>query len=105
MHTVKEGPANRSFGLQVAALAGLPKSVISAARQYLAELERQGSPQAPAPQLSLFDAPPSPASPVTTGDPQAEAVKVALQSLDPDQLSPREALQAVYRLRELLAEN
>jgi DNA mismatch repair protein MutS len=102
MHTVKEGPANRSFGLQVAALAGLPKSVVSAARQYLAELERQGSPQAPAPQLSLFDAPPSPASPVTTADPQAEAVKVALQSLDPDQLSPREALQALYRLRELL---
>ncbi len=105
MHTVKEGPANRSFGLQVAALAGLPKSVVSAARQYLAELERQGSPQAPAPQLSLFDAPSASPPPVAVVDAQAEALKAAVQTIDPDQLSPREALEALYRLRELLAEN
>ncbi len=97
MHAVKEGPANRSFGLQVAALAGLPKSVIADAKRTLAELERgmQGhaSARSPAadvsPQLGLF----APA--------QHSAIERALETIDPDALSPREALEALYRLKAL----
>lgn len=98
MHAVKEGPANRSFGLQVAALAGLPKSVIADARRTLIELERGMHQQASAaggrnapeesPQLGLFAAQPS-------------AVEQALETIDPDALSPREALEALYRLKAL----
>ncbi|WP_236585445.1 DNA mismatch repair protein MutS [Dyella sp. EPa41] len=98
MHAVKEGPANRSFGLQVAALAGLPKSVIADARRTLAELERgmhqqasaAGSRSAPddSPQMGLFAAQPS-------------VVERALENIDPDAMSPREALEALYRLKAL----
>lgn len=97
MHAVKDGPANRSFGLQVAALAGLPKAVIADARRTLAELERgmhqQADAPAPAteasPQLGLF----APAQPT--------AVERALEAIDPDALTPREALEALYRLKAL----
>ncbi|HET6555048.1 MAG TPA: DNA mismatch repair protein MutS [Dyella sp.] len=98
MHAVKEGPANRSFGLQVAALAGLPKSVIADARRTLAELERgmyqhasAATGKAPAqesPQLGLFASAPS-------------AVERALENIDPDAMSPRDALEALYRLKAL----
>jgi DNA mismatch repair protein MutS len=98
MHAVKDGPANRSFGLQVAALAGLPKSVIADAKRTLAELERGMHQHASknaavgdgSPQLALF-APPAPS-----------AVERALEAVDPDALSPREALDALYRLKKLL---
>ncbi|RDS85005.1 DNA mismatch repair protein MutS [Dyella monticola] len=95
MHAVKEGPANRSFGLQVAALAGLPKSVITDARKTLAALENgmythAAKPQhEPSPQMGLFVSPPS-------------VVERALQDIDPDALAPREALEALYRLKALL---
>jgi DNA mismatch repair protein MutS len=98
MHAVKDGPANRSFGLQVAALAGLPKSVIADAKRTLAELERgmhghgvaAPSVQTGAsPQLGLF-APPAPS-----------AAEEALDAIDPDALTPREALDALYRLKAL----
>jgi DNA mismatch repair protein MutS len=103
MHAVKEGPANRSFGLQVAALAGLPKSVIAEARRTLAELENGGHLQsagaapradggAPRPQADLFARrEPSP-------------IERALAEVDPDALAPREALDALYRLKALLQE-
>ena len=98
LHAVKPGPADRSFGLQVAALAGLPKSVIAEARRTLAALEQ--APQRAAshkrgqasPQLGLF-APPAP--------PAVSAVEARLAELDPDRLSPREALDALYRLKAL----
>jgi DNA mismatch repair protein MutS len=99
MHAVKEGPANRSFGLQVAALAGLPKPVIAQAQGYLEGLERQHATRVadvppagtmPSPQLGLFAPPlPSPA-------------EEALRALDPDTLSPRDALEALYRLKKLV---
>src|SRR5690242_17355080 len=97
MHAVKDGPANRSFGLQVAALAGLPKPVIADARRTLAELERgmHGHAAAPAPaaeaspQLGLF----APSGP--------SAAERALQDVDPDALAPREALDVLYRLKAL----
>ncbi|WP_309912644.1 DNA mismatch repair protein MutS [Xanthomonas sp. 1678] len=99
MHAVKDGPANRSFGLQVAALAGLPKSTVAQARRRLAELEQRGgeshasqmAPQAlDAPQqFGLFAATPS-------------AAQEALAALDPDELTPKQALEALYRLKSLL---
>ncbi|AVY67567.1 DNA mismatch repair protein MutS [Xanthomonas translucens pv. undulosa] len=99
MHAVKDGPANRSFGLQVAALAGLPKSTVAQARRRLAELEQRGgeshasqmAPQAlDAPQqFGLFAAAPS-------------AAQDALAALDPDELTPKQALEALYRLKSLL---
>ena len=98
MHAVKEGPANRSFGLQVAALAGLPKSVIADARRTLAELERgmyqhassvtSKPPAQESPQLGLFAQQPS-------------VLERALEGIDPDAMSPREALEALYRLKSL----
>ncbi|KWV10139.1 DNA mismatch repair protein MutS [Xanthomonas translucens] len=99
MHAVKDGPANRSFGLQVAALAGLPKATVAQARRRLAELEQRGgeshasqmAPQAlDAPQqFGLFAAAPS-------------AAQDALAALDPDELTPKQALEALYRLKSLL---
>ncbi len=96
LHSMKEGPANQSYGLQVAALAGIPKSVTAQARRYLTELERERdalrtstSPQA---ELALFVAPPPP--------PESAALE-ALRALDPNSLSPREALDLLFRLQQL----
>jgi len=95
MHAVKDGPANRSFGLQVAALAGLPKPVLQNARQVLARLEAKThtpldlhaqaleQPQ----QLGLF-VPDS-------------ALADAVDALEPDELTPKQALEALYRLKQL----
>ena len=95
LHAVKDGPANRSFGLQVAALAGLPRPVIAAARRYLAALESQAPPLATAAaaleqprQMGLFAEP--------------SAAERALREIDPDELTPKAALEALYRLRALL---
>jgi len=92
MHAVKEGPANQSYGLQVAALAGVPGTVISRARSYLAELERQTREhRQPRPQAEL-DLRPAPV---------ADPLREALAQLDPDRMSPREALDALYHLKKL----
>ena len=93
MHAVKEGPANQSYGLQVAALAGVPKTVIKRAQQRLLQLESQSA-NTPAgeavEQFSLF-APPAEDHPALD----------ALKDINPDELTPREALDALYRLRDL----
>jgi len=95
MHAVKDGPANRSFGLQVAALAGLPKPVLQLARARLAELEQHSheAPLSPAAleqpqQFTLF--------------PPSTAAVDALAAIDPDELSPKQALEALYRVKALL---
>ena len=98
MHAVKDGPANRSFGLQVAALAGLPRTVVEQARRTLVELEQRGAPHAVAEmspaalespqQFGLFAPAPSPAL-------------EALAAIDPDELTPKQALEALYRLKLL----
>ena len=91
MHAVQEGAASRSYGLQVAALAGVPRNVIQRARQKLHELEQQGPAQPQCePRLS------SPVAPI-----ESEAMQ-ALRTLDPDALTPRQALEALYRLQQLL---
>jgi DNA mismatch repair protein MutS len=99
LHAVKDGPANQSYGLQVAALAGIPRPVIQAARQRLAQLEEQTihaqtstSPATEHPQLGLF-----------SGS-QHPATMASLRAIDPDTLTPRQALDALYKLRDTLAE-
>ncbi len=87
LHTVREGAADRSYGLQVAALAGVPPAVIARAREHLQTLEGQRLAPAPAQQLTLFEAPPHP-------------LLQRLRELDPDALSPRQALELLYRLHE-----
>ncbi|MHB8311637.1 MAG: MutS-related protein, partial [Metallibacterium sp.] len=98
LHAVKDGPADRSYGLAVAALAGIPKPVLAEARRTLLELERvaRRGGEAPA-QPDLFAAPPA-----TPPAPQVDELLTALRELDPDSLSPRAALEALYRLRALL---
>jgi DNA mismatch repair protein MutS len=96
MHAVREGPASQSYGLAVAALAGVPTAVIDRARERLRELEAGARRHAErdAVQLSLFLPDPEPLPPHPVVD--------ALQGIDPDTLSPREALDTVYRLKGLL---
>ena len=89
LHAVKPGPANQSYGLQVAALAGVPRHVVENARQRLRLLEHRAQQQAmPVAQLPLFQAqlPPS-------------ELEKALTALDVDALSPRQALDALYHLK------
>ncbi|RLA32504.1 MAG: DNA mismatch repair protein MutS, partial [Gammaproteobacteria bacterium] len=95
LHAVREGPANQSYGLQVAALAGVPRSVIEAARRRLAELEARGHahiealPEPAARQMGLFEA-------------ADDRIHRALALLDPDALAPREALEALYELKRIV---
>jgi DNA mismatch repair protein MutS len=96
LHAVKPGPANRSYGLQVAALAGVPREVIVQARRNLEELERERDRAAQEHgqgELALE---------VPTSDPKTRALVDAVEALRPDELSPREALEALYALRALL---
>ena len=97
MHAVRPGPANRSFGLQVAALAGLPKPALQQARARLAELESQNR-DAPLVPMSA----PALDSPQQFGlfSPQSAALD-ALAAIDPDELTPKQALEALYRLKAL----
>ena len=99
LHAVKPGPANRSYGLQVARLAGVPREVIAAAREYLGTLERRDdAAKPPGPQAELqFVSPEVP--PAVAAAPTA--LLGALEALDPDRLTPREALEALYRLKDL----
>ncbi|WP_313077240.1 DNA mismatch repair protein MutS [Melaminivora sp.] len=96
LHELQPGPASRSHGVQVARLAGMPASVLQQARHVLAALEeRAASDQL---QVDLFAPPPASAAPAAPS-----AAEEALARIDPDTLSPREALDALYRLRALLS--
>ena len=100
LHTVEEGPANRSYGLQVAQLAGVPSAVIRGARRRLAELEEHGFTVAP--QRDLFAVQSHEHAQASV--PQNHAVLVRLKETDPDALTPKEALELLYQLRRLLDE-
>ncbi|MBK4111790.1 DNA mismatch repair protein MutS [Cronobacter sakazakii] len=95
MHSVQDGAASKSYGLAVAALAGVPKEVIKRARQKLRELEslsgNAAATQVDGTQMSLLAA----------AEETSPAVE-ALENLDPDSLSPRQALEWVYRLKSLV---
>ena len=96
LHSVREGPANQSYGLQVAALAGVPRRAIRHARQYLEKLEQQqqkggdGGGQA---ELAL--------APPAATEPEPDPASELLQSIDADELTPRQALDLLYRLKEI----
>ena len=93
LHEVQPGPASRSYGVQVARLAGMPAAVVRQARGALEALEaNQRSNDL---QVDLFAAPPAAASAAPS------PVEDALADLDPDSLTPREALEALYRLKKL----
>jgi DNA mismatch repair protein MutS len=93
LHQIEPGPASKSYGIQVARLAGMPAALVNQARQTLNALEAQAV-DARA-QVDLFAPPPAvEAAP-------ASAVDKALAAIDPDALSPREALEALYRLKNL----
>ncbi len=94
LHAVEEGPANRSYGLQVAALAGVPRPVIRQARKVLEMLEQQSLERGG--QNDLFSN-----SPAEEKTPESDALRDALQGVNPDDLSPREALELLYRLKKL----
>lgn len=110
LHAVEEGPASQSYGLQVAALAGVPKAVLRSARRHLALLEAQGD---GGPQMNLFAGVPIDES-VDDGleedqDQEGAAaideLRTALGELAPDELTPREALEALYELKALIENN
>ena len=110
LHAVSEGPANQSYGLQVAQLAGVPGAVIRAARKHLAHLEQQSAAQ-PTPQLDLFAAPllledaddDSHAAPAPTLSAAEQALLERLRAIDPNELRPRDALDLLYELHGLAA--
>ena len=122
LHAIEAGPASRSYGVQVARLAGMPGAVLRQARQALEQLESQQ--QAGAAQIDLFaapalavesqtDEPDEPAEPddpalaASPGrpDPRVARLLAALDASDPDQMSPREALARLYELRQLRIEH
>ncbi|MFT5573289.1 MAG: DNA mismatch repair protein MutS [Cryomorphaceae bacterium] len=97
MYHVKQGPANQSYGIQVARLAGLPKQVLQTARQKLSLLEQHihSDTNLDNPQQSLKLSPPSVHS-------EPSKVEQALAELNPDELNPRQALDSIYHLKSLL---
>ncbi|WP_205729208.1 DNA mismatch repair protein MutS [Ferrimonas aestuarii] len=92
MHAVQEGPASKSYGLQVAALAGVPKGVIRQAKSKLAQLEAQERQGGEELQMTL---------PISTPE-EAHPVLETLEQLDPDNLTPRQAHELLYRLKQEL---
>jgi len=92
LHSVKAGPANQSYGLQVASLAGVPRDVIHRAKSFLKTLESQQLQQANSPQGQLA---------LIVEEPANDPVRDAVQALDPDTMTPREALAALYKLKDL----
>ncbi|MGD8177049.1 DNA mismatch repair protein MutS [Marinimicrobium sp. ARAG 43.8] len=111
LHKVQEGPASKSYGLQVAKLAGIPEGVLAQAKQQLAELEGQQhaptEPSKPAQNMPAAAATPVPAAngPVQGGlfDSTPHPVVEALDGVDPDELTPRQALEQLYALKALMA--
>ncbi|MCM8626208.1 DNA mismatch repair protein MutS [Accumulibacter sp.] len=98
LHSVEEGPASQSYGIQVAALAGVPASVLRAARRQLREFEQRAAINPLQPDLFASAL----SSAAEASEPVTLPVVDRLASIDPDQLTPREALDALYALKALL---
>jgi len=96
LHSVNEGAASQSYGLQVAALAGVPNSVIRSAKKQLRVLEQNSAAQNP--QGDLFDFKPV----IEPEEPEEHPLLAALREVQPDEMSPREALERIYQLKKLL---
>ncbi|MBO0741587.1 MAG: DNA mismatch repair protein MutS, partial [Hyphomicrobiaceae bacterium] len=107
LHRVKRGAADRSYGIQVGKLAGLPKTVTTRAAQVLALLEKtQGKApdgEALLADLPLFAAARAPSS--TPAAPAPSPIEEALAAISPDELTPKAALETLYRLKELAGSN
>ncbi len=95
LHQIEPGPASRSYGIQVARLAGVPAGVVQHARHALAALEAQSEESRS--QVDLFAPPPA------TLEPETHPLQAAIAQIDPDTLSPREALEQIYTLKKLAA--
>ncbi len=100
LHRITEGASDRAYGVHVAALAGLPRAVVARARELLAQLEAGGGPEGAAAwgDGAGASAPAQLALPVTAA-PAERALAEAVAGLEPDELSPLEALQRLYELR------
>ncbi len=94
LHSVTEGAASQSYGLQVAALAGVPSEVIKAAKKQLRKLEQNSAAQNP--QGDLFDKKPE------LSEPEEHPTLKFLRELQPDELSPKDALEKLYQLKHLV---
>ncbi|MGB8409740.1 MAG: DNA mismatch repair protein MutS, partial [Gallionella sp.] len=97
LHSVNDGAASQSYGLQVAALAGVPNDVIRAAKKQLLKLEQNSAAQNP--QGDLFD---HKAVVEELEEPAEHPLLAALREVHPDELSPKEALERLYQLRKLV---
>jgi DNA mismatch repair protein MutS len=108
LHEVGPGAADRSYGIHVAKLAGVPPPVIARAEQVLDALEKSGEAETVArlaDDLPLFSAARPKGGSPGAQDPGPSPLDAALAAINPDELSPREALEALYRLRGLLQRN
>jgi DNA mismatch repair protein MutS len=101
LHAVQAGPASQSYGLQVAQLAGIPQIVIRAARKHLAQLEAQSLNSSNTSQFDLFTQ--ETQAIAHEEELQTSALELALDDIDPDAMTPREALDALYKLKSLQA--
>jgi DNA mismatch repair protein MutS len=101
LHEVGKGAADRSYGVQVARLAGLPDAVVNRARDVLHQLEKgeqSGKVDRLVDDLPLFSVAAKKEAPKPA---KSDALGEALAALSPDEMTPREALDALYRLKEL----
>ena len=104
LHEVIAGAADRSYGIQVAKLAGLPGSVVERAKHILSELEasdRRAPVEKLIADLPLFSTRPTPAPKIEV---KTDSLREKLAAIDPDELTPRDALAALYELRKLAKE-
>ncbi|MCA7117913.1 MAG: DNA mismatch repair protein MutS [Acidibrevibacterium sp.] len=104
LHEVIAGVAGRSWGVHVARLAGVPASVVRRAGDVLAALERRAAGLTTDAELPLFAAAENAKAETAHPPPPLSPVLSALTAIDPDQLSPKEALETLYRMREILAD-
>jgi DNA mismatch repair protein MutS len=102
LHEVMPGAADRSYGIQVAKLAGLPPAVIERAKVVLAELEAEerGTPRGGFDDLPLFQA--AKPAPAPSEPSPLDRIIAALDAMHPDEMSPREAMDALYALKAKL---
>jgi len=98
LHEIVPGAADRSYGIQVAKLAGLPKSVIARARQVLEALEKSDRSR---PRAIIDDLPLFAVRPAEPAEAEPHPALAALDAISPDELSPREALESLYELKRL----
>jgi len=104
LHAVEPGPASQSYGIEVAALAGIPPAVLREAKRRLVALEQRAVAAEAQPDLFAASATPDAVPSAPTFEQETHPALDKLAALDPDALSPREALERLYELKRLLAD-